>query len=84
MFQQLGSDFLHGADEFSSYSLALLVPLALHILIFYLAWRAIRQIGIHPDHGSLLVAALAVFLYFSFLPFLTAALYRFAPRLLHG
>jgi len=65
-------------------SLALLIPWALHILIFYLAWKAIRQIGIHPDHGSLLVAALVGFLYFSFLPFLTAALYRFGPRMLHG
>jgi hypothetical protein len=65
-------------------SLALLFAWALHILIFYLAWKAIRQIGIHPDHGSLLVAGLVTFLYFSLLPFLSTALYVFAPRLLHG
>jgi hypothetical protein len=65
-------------------SLALLFAWALHILIFYLAWKAIRQIGLHPDHGSLLVAGLVTFLYFSLLPFLSTAVYVFVPRLLHG
>jgi hypothetical protein len=65
-------------------SLALLFAWALHILIFYLAWKAIRQIGVHPDHGSLLVAGLVTFLYFSLLPFLSTAVYVFVPRFLHG
>jgi hypothetical protein len=66
------------------YSLALLLPWALHILIFYLAWKAIRQIGIHPDHRSLLVSALVVFLYFSLMPFLSTIMYLFAAKVLHG
>jgi hypothetical protein len=65
-------------------SLALVFTWTLHILIFYLAWKAIRQIGVHPDHGSLLVAGLVTFLYFSLLPFLGTAPYVLAPRLLHG
>jgi hypothetical protein len=63
-------------------SLALVVPWALHILIFKMAWRAIRQIGIHPDHKSLAVAAVVAFFYFSLAPTLGAVAALFAERVL--
>jgi hypothetical protein len=65
-------------------SLVVLIPWAVNFLIFYLAWKAIRQIGIHPDHRSLLVSALVAFLYFCCVPVLATFLYLFVPRLLHG
>ena len=66
-------------------SLAIVFAWALHIMIFYLAWKVIRQTGIRPDHRSLLIAGLVTFLYFSLVPVLSTALYAFSARfLLHG
>jgi hypothetical protein len=45
----------------------LLVPWALHILILYLAWQAIRLTGILPNPARLIAAAAVIFSYYVFL-----------------
>ena len=47
---------------------SLIVPRLLHIVVFYFAWKAIQQIGIHPDPGSLILAAFVTLGYFLVLP----------------
>lgn len=45
-----------------------IIPWMLDLVILYLAWKSIRQTGIHPDPPSLLVAAGVIFLYTILLP----------------
>jgi hypothetical protein len=45
----------------------LLVPWAVHILILYLAWQAIRLTGILPNPARLIAAAAVIFSYYVFL-----------------
>jgi len=52
----------------SAASFLLLIPWALHILILYLAWKAIRLTGIFPNPARLVVAAVVVFFYYTLLP----------------
>jgi len=61
--------FAHSAASF-----LLLIPWALHIFILYLAWKTIRLTGIFPNPARLIVAAVAVFSYYSLLPVLLVAL----------
>ncbi len=63
------SRFVH-----SSASFLLLIPWALHIFIFYLAWKAIRLTGILPNPARIILAAVVVFFYYSLLPVLLVAL----------
>jgi len=44
------------------------IPWILDILILYLAWKAIRLTGLLPDPSRLIVAAIVIFVYTSFLP----------------
>jgi len=60
--------------------LLVFVPWAIHIVILVLAYKAILQVGFHPEPSSLLVAALATFLYFSFIHGVTPLLYRMGWR----
>lgn len=55
----------------------LVVPWTIHIVIIVLAYKAIQQVGIHPQPASLIVAAVVAFLYFSALHALTPFLYRY-------
>lgn len=55
----------------------LAVPLIMDIVILVLAYKAIQQVGLHPQPSSLVVAAIATFVYFSFIQGLTPVLYRF-------
>jgi hypothetical protein len=57
--------------------LLLVVPWTIHIAIIMLAYKAIQQVGIHPQPASLIVAAVVTFLYFSALHVLTPFLYRY-------
>jgi|SRR5579863_3390030 hypothetical protein len=58
----------------SFFSFLLLIPWALHILILYLAWKAIRLTGILPNPARLITAAAITFVYYSLLPVLLAFL----------
>jgi hypothetical protein len=49
-----------------------LVPWVLDILIFYLAWKAIRLSRIFPNPARLLVAAVVIFFYNFLMPILLA------------
>jgi hypothetical protein len=55
----------------------LFVPWAVHILIIALAYQAIQQVGLHPKPPSLIVAAIAAFIYFSAIHTVSAVLLRF-------
>jgi hypothetical protein len=56
-------------------SVLLLIPWALHILILYLAWQAIRLTGILPNPARLIASAAVTFCYYVFvLPALLVAL----------
>jgi hypothetical protein len=48
-------------------SFVILIPWALHILILYLAWKAIRLTGILPNPARLIAAAAVIFFYYVFL-----------------
>jgi hypothetical protein len=50
------------------------IPWILDIVILYLAWKAIRLTGLLPDPPRLVVAAVVIFLYTSFLPALVVLL----------
>ena len=55
----------------------LFVPWSIHIVILVLAYRAIQQVGLHPEPSSLIVAAVAAFIYFSVIQTVGAILVRF-------
>jgi hypothetical protein len=57
-----------------------MIPWALHVLIFYLAWKAIRLTGILPNPARIILAAVVVFLYYSLLPALLILVNYFALR----
>ncbi|HWZ43110.1 MAG TPA: hypothetical protein VNW97_06520 [Candidatus Saccharimonadales bacterium] len=61
-------------------ALFLVISLGIEIAILVLAWRAMRPNGIQPDPPSLLVAALAAFIYFVILRTGTPFLYRIFGR----
>ncbi len=50
------------------------IPWILDLLIFYLAWKAIRLTGIFPNPARLIVASAVIVLYSSLLPVLVAVL----------
>ncbi|HLW86600.1 MAG TPA: hypothetical protein VKR60_15390 [Candidatus Sulfotelmatobacter sp.] len=56
----------HASMSFLSF--LLLIPWALHILILYLAWKAIRLTGIFPNPARLIAAAAVTFVYYALLP----------------
>jgi hypothetical protein len=51
-----------------------IIPWGLDLVILYLAWKAIRQTGIHPDPPRLIVAAVVILLYTTLLPALAVIL----------
>jgi heme/copper-type cytochrome/quinol oxidase subunit 2 len=51
-----------------------IIPWILDLVILYLAWKAIRQTGIHPDPPRLIVAAVVILLYTTLLPALAVIL----------
>lgn len=51
-----------------------IIPWILDLVILYLAWKTIRQTGIHPDPVRLIVAAAIIFLYTTVLPLLVLIL----------
>ena len=53
---------------------SLIVPRLLHFVVFYFAWRAIKQIGVHPAPGSLILASFLTLGYFMVLPAILATL----------
>jgi hypothetical protein len=57
--------------------LVLFIPWAIHIVILVLAYQAIQHVGLHPFPSSIIVAALATFLFFSLINVITPLLYRF-------
>jgi hypothetical protein len=59
----------------SAASFLMLVPWALHALILYLAWKAIRLTGIFPNPARILVAAVVVVFYYALLPLLLLLLH---------
>lgn len=56
----------------------LALPFVMNIVILVLAYKAIQQVGLHPQPSSLIVAAIVTFIYFSFIHGSTPLLYRFA------
>lgn len=54
----------------SATSFLILIPWALHVLILYLAWKAIRLTGICPNPARIIGAAAVVFFYYFLLPVL--------------
>jgi len=56
--------------------LLLFIPWALHIVILVLAYKAIQQVGLHPEPSSLIAAAVATFVFFAFLQGTTSLVYR--------
>jgi hypothetical protein len=63
----------------SATPLLIVIPWALHVLIFYLAWKAIRLTGILPNPARIILAAIVTFLYYSLLPPLLIFL-QYYPR----
>jgi hypothetical protein len=61
----------------SATSFLMLIPWALHVLILYLAWKAIRLTGILPNPARIVVAAVVVFFYYALLPVLLIVLNYF-------
>ena len=57
---------LRGTNSLASF--LVMIPWALHVLILYLAWKAIRLTGILPNPARIILAAVVVFLYYSLLP----------------
>ena len=53
-----------------------IAPWILDIVILYLAWKAIRQSGIHPNPARLIVASAVILVYTSLLPALVLVLNR--------
>jgi hypothetical protein len=51
-----------------------IAPWILDIVILYLAWKAIRQTGIHPNPARLIVASVVIVFYTSLLPLLVVVL----------
>ena len=60
--------------------LLLIIPWSLHIVIIVMAYKAIQQVGLHPEPSSIIVAAIAAWFYFSLIQTITAFLYRFILR----
>jgi hypothetical protein len=58
-------------------SLFTLLPWFIDILILYLAWKAIRLTGIHPNPARLIIASVVIFLYTCLLPVLFGFLIYF-------
>jgi len=58
----------------------LVIPWLIDIVVLVLAYRAIQVVGLHPAPSSLIIAAVVMFVYFSFLHLLTPFIYRFAWR----
>lgn len=56
------------------------IPWSLHIVILVLAYKAIQQVGTHPLPSSIIVAAIAAFVYFSLIQSVTVVLYRLNLR----
>ena len=54
----------------SAASLLLTIPWALHVLILYLSWKAIRLTGILPNPARIIAAAVVVFFYYTVIPVL--------------
>ena len=55
------------------------IPWTLDVLIFYLAWKAIRLTGIEPTPGRLILSAIDIFLYSVCLPIVFVLLKYFWP-----
>lgn len=55
----------------------LALPFIMNIVILVLAYKAIQQVGLHPQPSSLIVAAIVTFIYFSFMRDPIPFLYRF-------
>jgi len=55
-------------------SFLLTVPWILHVLILYLAWKAIRLTGILPNPARIIAAAVVIFFYYTLLPALLLSL----------
>ena len=55
----------------------LALPFIMDIVILVLAYKAIQQVGLHPQPSSLIVAAIVTFIYFSFMRDPIPFLYRF-------
>ena len=53
-------------------SVTSLVVLGLHFAVLYFAWRAIQQIGIHPDPANLIRASFLTIGYYALVPILLA------------
>lgn len=51
-----------------------IAPWILDIVILYLAWKAIRQTGIHPNPARLIIASVVIVFYTSLLPVLVVVL----------
>jgi hypothetical protein len=60
--------------------LLIAVPWLIHIAILVFAWKAIHQLGIHPDPSSLTVAAVVTYIYLSIIPAGTPFLYLFGRK----
>jgi hypothetical protein len=54
----------------------LVLPWSIHIVILIFAYRAIQQVGLHPQPSSLITAAIVMFLYYSAIHVITSFLYR--------
>jgi hypothetical protein len=69
---------LRGTHSFISF--LVMIPWALHLVIFYLAWKAIRLTGILPNPARIILSAVVVFLYYSLQPALLIFVSYYARR----
>ncbi len=77
LFGQTASIILFLRTFHSPMPLLSAIPWALDVLIFYLAWKAIRLTGIQPTPGRLILSAIDIFLYSTSLPIIFLALNYF-------
>lgn len=77
LFGQTASVILFLRTFHSPMPLLSAIPWVLDLLIFYLAWKAIRLTGIQPTPGRLILSAVDIFLYSASLPIVFLALNYF-------
>ena len=69
--------YLRNYTQYPAGIVVAVLPFLLNILILVLAYKAIQQVGLHPQVSSLVVAGVTTFIYFVAIHLGTPILYRF-------
>ena len=72
-----GALYLRYYTEHPETIIVAILPLLLDVVVLVLAYKAIQQVGLHPQISSLVIAGVAIFVYFAFVRVATPILFRF-------